>query len=142
MSNNPKIPAWQRATTDSTTSSSSPTVDKPASTEEQFVQAPTPTEDDLPDTNGEELTEEAAEKGEDQGSDLLEQAQRFLEDPVIRDAPRQRKAAFLESKGVTPENIEALLGVTTQEDDFAALEDAGDRAWSTVSCTSLIQTPA
>ncbi|KIX97270.1 uncharacterized protein Z520_06722 [Fonsecaea multimorphosa CBS 102226] len=41
---------------------------------------------------------------------LLEQAQRFLEDDSIRDAPRERKVAFLEKKGLQAEEIEKLLG--------------------------------
>lgn len=41
---------------------------------------------------------------------LLEQAQKFLEEESIRNAPRERKVAFLEQKGVQADDIEKLLG--------------------------------
>jgi hypothetical protein len=72
--------------------------------------------------------------GEDLPStDLLEQARRFLEDANIRDAPREKKAVFLQAKGVSPEDIETLLGKTIPENATPDLEAAGARAWSTVS---------
>lgn len=40
---------------------------------------------------------------------LLEQAKRFLEDESIRNAPREEKVAFLETKGVSSDTIHALL---------------------------------
>jgi hypothetical protein len=43
-------------------------------------------------------------------SELLEQASRFLEADEIREASRGRKVAFLESKGLTNEEIQKLLG--------------------------------
>jgi hypothetical protein len=42
---------------------------------------------------------------------LLDQASRFLQDESIRDAPMDRKIAFLESKGVHNDEIPKLLGV-------------------------------
>lgn len=118
MSNKPKIPEWQRATADSASSSS--VVHEPTS--EELVQAPTPTEEDLPSEGSHEQDNESTE--------LLEQASRFLDDPTIRDAPREKKIAFLESKGVSVEDIETLLGTVAQQDDLSGLEDAGERAWS------------
>lgn len=41
---------------------------------------------------------------------LLEQAEKFLEDDSIRNAPRERKVAFLEKKGLQPDDIVKLLG--------------------------------
>lgn len=43
---------------------------------------------------------------------LLEQAAKFLEDESIRDAPQDRKIAFLESKGLNSEDIQQVLGVS------------------------------
>lgn len=43
---------------------------------------------------------------------LLEQASKFLEDESIRDAPTDRKVAFLESKGLRQNEIDKLLGVS------------------------------
>ncbi|KAL4910025.1 peroxisomal membrane anchor protein conserved region-domain-containing protein [Aspergillus multicolor] len=45
-------------------------------------------------------------------STLLEQASSFLQDDSIRDAPTDRKIAFLESKGLTATEIDSLLGVS------------------------------
>lgn len=123
MSGKPSIPAWQRATTETPSSSSEAEAQpEPADQSEQttspITEAPTPTEDDLDQPDS---------------TDLLEQASRFLEDPTIRDAPRERKVAFLESKGVNAEDIEALLGEPTPAADSGILEEAGERAWATVS---------
>jgi hypothetical protein len=43
---------------------------------------------------------------------LLDQATKFLEDKSIRDASTDRKIAFLESKGLTNDEIQKLLGVS------------------------------
>ncbi|KAF2433096.1 hypothetical protein EJ08DRAFT_561675, partial [Tothia fuscella] len=40
---------------------------------------------------------------------LKEQAEKFLQDPSIKGASREKKAAFLESKGVKKEDIDTLL---------------------------------
>ncbi|KAL2872788.1 peroxisomal membrane protein PEX14 [Aspergillus lucknowensis] len=51
--------------------------------------------------------------GKDTGqSTLLEQASKFLQDDSIRDAPTDRKIAFLESKGLSASEIDSLLGVS------------------------------
>ncbi|KAL1984962.1 hypothetical protein VTN96DRAFT_8518 [Rasamsonia emersonii] len=42
---------------------------------------------------------------------LLDQAAKFLQDESIRDAPADRKIAFLESKGLQSDEIQKLLGV-------------------------------
>jgi hypothetical protein len=49
---------------------------------------------------------------------LLEQARKFLDDDEIRSAPREKKVAFLESKGVQKEDIKTLLD-TPRIDDSA-----------------------
>lgn len=43
---------------------------------------------------------------------LLDQATKFLEDESIRDASTDRKVSFLESKGLTNDEIQKLLGVS------------------------------
>ncbi|PGH12835.1 hypothetical protein AJ79_04059 [Helicocarpus griseus UAMH5409] len=43
---------------------------------------------------------------------LIEQASRFLEDESIRDAPTDKKIAFLESKGLQNDDIHKLLGIS------------------------------
>lgn len=47
---------------------------------------------------------------------LLEQAAKFLETEDIRDAPTERKISFLESKGLTNEEIHKLLGISRNSD--------------------------
>ncbi|KAJ5613134.1 hypothetical protein N7510_006328 [Penicillium lagena] len=44
--------------------------------------------------------------------ELVDQAARFLEDDSIRDASTNHKVSFLESKGLTPDEIQTLLGVS------------------------------
>lgn len=124
MSDNPKIPSWQRSSADGPPTSPSgpkqlpePSDDAERSTP-PIAQAPTPTEDDLEDSTS---------------PSLLDQASRFLDDPSIRDAPREKKVAFLESKGVAANDIETLLGTEAREDSLVELEEVGKRAWSTVS---------
>lgn len=60
---------------------------------------------------------------------LLEQAKRLLEEESIRDEPRERKVALLESKGVSPEDIEKLLdteteSIPTQSTDLKTVYDS------------------
>jgi hypothetical protein len=120
----PSIPAWQRtATTD------------PPSLSADEQSKPEKAADDSTKPVAEESEKvDATEKGKDLPStDVLEQARRFLEDANIRDAPRERKAVFLQAKGVSPEDIETLLGKTIPENATPDLEAAGARAWSTVS---------
>lgn len=120
----PSIPAWQRtATTDPPTLSAD--------------------EEPKPENAAEDSTKAVAEEpttSEGLGNDaestvLLDQAKRFLEDPNIRNAPREKKAVFLQAKGVSSEDIETLLGNPIQRDASPDLEEAGARAWSTVRTT-------
>jgi hypothetical protein len=124
MSDKPKIPSWQRASAEEPAKSlpepeQQPEAPKqPETSTSAIAEAPTPTEDDL--------------EGSESIS-LLEQAKRFLDDDAIRDAPREKKVAFLESKGVSAEDIGTLLSEDINEEANAQLEVAGERAWSTVS---------
>jgi hypothetical protein len=124
MSNKPIIPSWQRvsAETPVTTTPEPEQQPEPAEQPEQstspVAEAPTPTESDLDDSDT---------------VDLLEQARRFLDDATIRDAPREKKVAFLETKGVGAADIETLLDADVKEVQHDMLEEAGERAWVTVS---------
>tara|TARA_R110002003_G_scaffold41_23_gene3013 strand:- start:15471 stop:15890 length:420 start_codon:yes stop_codon:yes gene_type:complete len=133
MSDKPKIPSWQRASADQpSTSSTDPNVAiAPTPTEDDLEQperstspvavAPTPTEDDVEESDS---------------TSLLDQARRFLDDATIRDAPRDKKIAFLEAKGVHARDIETLLGTAPGGDSHVNLEEAGERSWSTVSTSA------
>jgi hypothetical protein len=122
MSSKPTIPEWQRASVDS------PAASPDHKEAQQPVEAATPTEDDIPAAD--------IDQNPSEDTDLLEQASLFLEDPAIRDAPREKKAAFLESKGVRDKDIESLLYAETQESGHVDLEEIGERVWSTVSLLS------
>lgn len=56
------------------------------------------------------------EKAPPSRATLLEQAAQFLEAEDIRDAPTERKISFLESKGLTSEEIQKLLGISRNTD--------------------------
>ncbi|CAG8931425.1 unnamed protein product [Penicillium salamii] len=55
---------------------------------------------------------------------LLDQASKFLEDESIRDAPQDRKVAFLESKGLNSEDIQQVLGVSRNAEASSPSTDA------------------
>ncbi|KAK2758298.1 hypothetical protein FQN54_004144 [Arachnomyces sp. PD_36] len=67
---------------------------------------------------------EQGDKPEASSSSLLEQASRFLEDESIRDAPTDKKIAFLESKGLRNEDIQKLLGVSRNTEATANGEES------------------
>jgi hypothetical protein len=122
MSDKPKIPSWQRAPTEDSAIAppkpeQQPEPKQPEESTSAVAVAPAPTEGDLE---------------EPESISLLDQAKRFLDDDAIRDAPREKKVAFLESKGVSAEDIGALLAEDIQDEANAQLEVAGERAWSTV----------
>ncbi|KAJ5776189.1 uncharacterized protein N7511_001200 [Penicillium nucicola] len=77
------IPSWQRA---------SGTADESPSSSPSSDDAPAPS---------------TTSRG-----DLLAQASKFLEDESIKDAPTDRKVTFLESKGLSSEDIQQVLGVS------------------------------
>jgi Pex14 N-terminal domain len=117
----PSIPSWQRA--QSTTPASPPTSDTEEPTQQQQAES-------TPEPGTEEFAEHrpAAE-----GVSLLEQASKFLEDPSIQDAPRDRKAAFLETKGLSKDGVEKLLGTEPEQDISSKLPKEGEKARSKVS---------
>ncbi|QKX61504.1 uncharacterized protein TRUGW13939_08655 [Talaromyces rugulosus] len=90
----PVIPEWQRKATPSPPAHASAAI----------------TADDASDNASPESS-----PPEDRSA-LLEQARNFLSEPSISDAPTSRKIEFLESKGLTNGEIQALLGVSRNED--------------------------
>ncbi|KAH8427514.1 peroxisomal membrane protein PEX14 [Aspergillus melleus] len=76
-------------------------------------QKPNATAPNDPDSNSASTPSHASEENEtDARSTLLEQANNFLQDDAIRDAPIDRKITFLESKGLRNDEIDSLLGVS------------------------------
>ena len=69
---------------------------------------------------------------------LLEHASKFLDDESIRDAPREKKVAFLEKKGLQGYEIQKLLGdsESPKEDDQGSSSDM-----KTLHATSDTSTP-
>lgn len=53
---------------------------------------------------------EEASSTPDSREEVVAQARRFLDDDEVKDASREKKIAFLESKGLQKEEIETLLG--------------------------------
>ncbi|DAA78724.1 TPA_exp: putative Peroxisomal membrane anchor protein [Trichophyton benhamiae CBS 112371] len=54
---------------------------------------------------------------------LLEQARRFLQDESISEAPTDKKIAFLESKGLSNDEIHTLLGISRNTQATASTSD-------------------
>lgn len=54
---------------------------------------------------------------------LLEQARRFLQDESISEAPTDKKIAFLESKGLSNDEIHTLLGISRNTQATASASD-------------------
>jgi hypothetical protein len=96
-----KIPAWQRATS------------LPGAEDVQVTAETTPAAEEPTKADAKEATHEAARSEEANSKadidELRDSAFKFLNDPSIKDAPRERKAAFLESKGLKKEEIDLLL---------------------------------
>lgn len=97
------IPAWQQRNSSASDSSKS---DTPAPSQSQ-------SSDDSSATTPSQST-------------LLEQATKFLQDESIRDASKEQKIAFLESKGLQRNHIESLL-----EDSQSAGQSGGVSATET-----------
>lgn len=92
------IPSWQRAHARPTAAPGAEEAAKPQ-----------PASSTLETVSTQAGAEESAQK-QHHSSALLDAASKFLQDPSIRDAPRERKAEFLESKGVSKDDIRKLLG--------------------------------
>ncbi|KIW06373.1 uncharacterized protein PV09_02829 [Verruconis gallopava] len=90
------IPAWQRATS------------LPGAEDVKAAPEPQPKGADEKEPTHETSRSEASNSEDDMNA-LREQARKFLSDPSIKDASRERKVAFLESKGLKKEEIELLL---------------------------------
>jgi hypothetical protein len=69
---------------------------------------------------------------------LLDQASKFLEDESIRDAPTDRKVGFLESKGLSSDDIQQVLGVSRNAE--ASSTPTEDQPQEETQSTSSTQT--
>jgi hypothetical protein len=105
----PAIPDWQKNYVESSTTPESPTTDQPSTSNDAHT----------PDTQ------------------LLEQAKRWLEEESIRDAPRERKVAFLEEKGLQGDDIQKFLteGTPETESEMKTVYDSASSP-STTKATS------
>lgn len=99
----PSVPSWQRAQpeeSEPTAAASSPTAT--ATETETETEAQTQAEvETQPET---EVTASVPEE------DSLEVARKFLDDEAVRDAPWDKKVAFLKTKGIDDVGIQTLLG--------------------------------
>lgn len=110
------IPSWQQTQPSFTSTLESQTA-KSSSEEESIVE--------------ERPADESGER-------LLEQAEKFLQDPAIRDASLERKRAFLASKGIDSDEINQLLGQAATNNggtgdadtDVKAIKDGWSNVWS------------
>ena len=64
---------------------------------------------------------------------LLERAKRWLEDASIRDAPRERKVAFLEDKGLQGDDIQKLLSIPDNPEQESEMKTIHDTASPTTN---------
>ena len=94
-------------------------------------ESPSPTSDDAPATTA--STSRQA---------LLDQASKFLEDDSIRDAPTERKVSFLESKGLSSDDIEQVLGVSRNAEPSSSSTTAEDKTQEETPSTSPTQSEA
>ena len=62
---------------------------------------------------------------------LMERAKRWLQDTSIRDAPRERKAAFLAAKGMQDDDIQKLLSIPDNSEQESEMKIVHDTASST-----------
>ncbi|KAK1463653.1 hypothetical protein CCUS01_08341 [Colletotrichum cuscutae] len=61
------------------------------------------------------ISQDAKQDDVSSREDSLEVARKFLQDEEIKDAPREAKESFLKTKGISPEDIEQLLGSSASE---------------------------
>ncbi|KAL5338830.1 peroxisomal membrane anchor protein conserved region-domain-containing protein [Aspergillus crustosus] len=76
-------------------------------------------------------------------STLIQQASEFLKDESIRDAPTDRKITFLESKGLTPSEIDSLLGISrnTEASSISVAEEDKTTSESSAEAPSQVSSP-
>ncbi|KAF2005193.1 DUF726-domain-containing protein, partial [Amniculicola lignicola CBS 123094] len=132
MSDKPPIPSWQRAQAASPPPVA-PADQEPATEAHSEGAAAAP----VAEAGAEDTARDAPETDHET---LLQQASTFLADATIRDAPREKKITFLQSKGVTVEDIESLLGPSPEE-DAPDLSAAGERAWGKTPSQKPAPTP-
>ncbi|KAJ5603648.1 hypothetical protein N7537_006604 [Penicillium hordei] len=106
------IPSWQRSN-------------------KTAEESPSPNPDDAPATTA--STSRQA---------LLDQASKFLEDESIRDAPIERKVSFLESKGLSSDDIEHVLGVSRNGEPSGSSTTAENKTPEETPSTSPTQSEA
>ncbi|KAF9738134.1 hypothetical protein PMIN06_011080 [Paraphaeosphaeria minitans] len=136
MSAKPGIPSWQRAQAPGPTPAEKD--DAQPLSEQQPDSTPTPPSGAEEAARGEDATQEAATED----ATLLGQASKFLEDPAIRDAPRENKVEFLQAKGVKARDIEELLSNETPQHVSEDIAQAGERAWSSKATSKASRVPA
>ncbi|PYH44847.1 peroxisomal membrane protein PEX14 [Aspergillus saccharolyticus JOP 1030-1] len=69
-------------------------------------------------------------------SELLDQAAKFLEDDSIREAPIEQKRTFLESKGLSSDEIDVLLNQSSAEPSTSGKEHSSDDDHQTAATSS------
>ncbi|KAJ5164473.1 uncharacterized protein N7500_006303 [Penicillium coprophilum] len=106
------IPSWQRPNKAAEESPSSTSDDAPATTDSTSRQA------------------------------LRDQALKFLEDVSIRDAPTDRKVSFLESKGLSSDDIEQVLGVSRNAEASSSSTPVEDKPQEETPSTPPTQSEA
>ncbi|KAF2447341.1 hypothetical protein P171DRAFT_430237 [Karstenula rhodostoma CBS 690.94] len=132
MSTKPAIPSWQRA---------QPPAPTPTEADTQPASESIP--ESAPPSGAEAADADATQETATENAPLLDQASKFLDDPAIRDAPREKKVEFLQSKGVQAEDIEKLLSRgDTLQDVTQDITQAGERAWSSKAPSKPAQAPA
>lgn len=60
--------------------------------------------------------DKSEQQPDSKSTSMLEQARKFLQDEEVKDAPTDKKIAFLESKGVGNEDIQELLGISRNQE--------------------------
>lgn len=106
MAPDAKIPAWQRAASlpgAEDVKATPPPAEEPNNTEPKAQAQESQSEPTHDRGRKEEKT------GKDDIDSLKDSAFKFLNDPSIKNAPQERKVAFLESKGLKSEEIDLLL---------------------------------
>ncbi|EMC91205.1 hypothetical protein BAUCODRAFT_127119 [Baudoinia panamericana UAMH 10762] len=116
----PAIPAWQKARTDTTAPSSPAAQTEPSSVEPAPSHPPAEPESASDATDDGPVVEPASADSQ------LSMVDAFLADPSVKDAPIDKKRAFLQSKEVPVETIDKVLPPNQvpaiQMDDFEAFK--------------------